>query len=286
MNWIFALIYIVCAPLVGGLLAGIDLKITARMQGRKGPPIVQPFYDVIKLLHKESEVVNRAETFLVVMFLLFMMATGFIFFSGGDMLLVIFALTLSSIFLLMAAYSTNSPYSNMGADRELLAMMSYEPMVLFTAMGFYMVGKTFAVDALSAAQIPAIIYLPGVFVGFVFILTFKFRKSPFDISTSHHAHQELVKGLTTEFSGPTLAIYEIVHWYENIMLLGFVYLFFSWNAIISPFVGVLVCLGIYFLEILIDNSFARVRWLWALKHVWIVTATAGFLNLVILSFLL
>jgi Formate hydrogenlyase subunit 4 len=212
-----------------------------------------------------------------------MVATGAIFFSGGDILLVIFALTLSSIFLLMAAYSTNSPYSNLGADRELIAMMSYEPMLLFTAMGYYLFAKTFSVSEIASSGMPPIVYLPGIFIGFVFILTFKFRKSPFDISTSHHAHQELVSGLTTEFSGPTLAIVEVAHWYENVMLLGFIYLFFSWNSVMSPFIALGVCLLVYFLEILIDNSFARVRWRWALSTVWILTATAGFLNIVLMS---
>jgi ech hydrogenase subunit B len=283
MGLTFTLLYIFCAPLIGGFLAGLDLKISARMQGRQGPPVLQPFYDVIKLLHKEASIVNRAETFLVIMFLLFMIATGAIFFSGGDILLVIFALTLSSIFLLMAAYSTNSPYSNLGADRELIAMMSYEPMLLFTAMGFYLFANTFTISGIASSGIPPIVYLPGIFVGFVFILTFKFRKSPFDISTSHHAHQELVKGLTTEFSGPTLAVVEVTHWYENVMLLGFIYLFFSWNAVFSPVIAVAVCLLVYFLEILIDNSFARVRWRWALSTVWILTMTAGFLNIVLIS---
>ncbi len=286
MNWLYALIYIVLAPFLGGLLAGTDLKITARMQGRKGPPVLQPFYDVMKLFRKEAVVVNHAETFLVVMFLLFMVVTGALFFSGGDLLLVIFALTLSSIFLLMAAYSTNSPYSNLGADRELLAMMAYEPMVLFMAMGLYLSDRTFSVSGMMVSELPSILYLPGVFIGFVYILTFKFRKSPFDISTSHHAHQELVSGLTTEFAGPTLALVEITHWYENIMLLGFVYLFFAWDSPISPLVAVFACLFIYFLEILMDNSFARVRWKWALKTAWGLTVTVGFLNLVILSLIL
>jgi len=286
MSWLTALVYILLAPVLGGLISGIDRKITAHMQGRVGPPVLQPFYDVIKLFRKEAAVVNRAETFLVIMFCLFMVVTGTLFFSGGDMLLVIFALTLASIFLLIAAYSTNSPYSNMGADRELLTMMAYEPMVLFTAMGFYLVAHTFAVGDMVSAPMPAVLYMPGIFVGFVFILTFKFRKSPFDLSTSHHAHQELVKGLTTEFAGPTLALVEVAHWYENIMLLGFIYLFFSWNSAISPLVGVIACLVVYFLEILVDNTFARVRWKFALSTTWILTATAGFLNLILLSWII
>ena len=44
--------YIIFAPILGGLTSGIDRKITARMQGRQGPPVLQPFYDVIKLLKK------------------------------------------------------------------------------------------------------------------------------------------------------------------------------------------------------------------------------------------
>jgi formate hydrogenlyase subunit 4 len=212
-----------------------------------------------------------------------MVATGAIFFSGGDILLVIFALTLSNIFLLLAAYSTNSPYSNLGADRELLAMMAYEPMVLFTAMGFYLVAHSFNVSVISSSGIPSVVYMPGIFIGFVLILTFKFRKSPFDISTSLHVHQELVSGLTTEFSGPTLAVVEMTHWYEYVMLLGFIYLFFSWNAAISPVVAVTACLVTYFFEILVDNSFARARWKWALQNTWILTATAGFLNVILLS---
>jgi ech hydrogenase subunit B len=150
-------------------------------------------------------------------------------------------------------------------------------------MGFYLADRSFSVGNIMRSQLPSIIYLPGIFIGFVYILTFKFRKSPFDISTSHHAQQELVSGLTTEFAGPTLAIVEIAHWYENIMLLGFVYLFFSWKSPISPLVAVAVCLLVYFLEILMDNSFARVRWKWALKTAWGVTAAVGFLNLVILT---
>ena len=61
----------------------------------------------------------------------------------------------------------------------------------------------------------------------MFILVFKMRKSPFDLSGSHHAHQEIVRGVTTEFSGRTLALIEIAHWYETAVVLGMVALFFA-----------------------------------------------------------
>ena len=78
---------------------------------------------------------------------------------------------------------------------------------------------------------------------------------PFDLSSSHHAHQEIVKGLTTEFAGPTLGLVEIAEWYENVLLYGVVYIFFRYNSTLSIVLALVICLLVYFLEILIDNTF-------------------------------
>lgn len=59
----------------------------------------------------------------------------------------------------------------------------------------------------------------------LYILTFKLRKSPFDLSMSHHGHQEIVKGITTEYSGRDLAVIEVTHWYETIIAFTLIYLF-------------------------------------------------------------
>lgn len=285
MNIVTALLYIVLAAFVGGLLAGVDRVISARMQGRQGPPLLQPFYDVLKLFSKEAIVVNDVQNFFIIGFLVFVIFTGAIFFAGGDLLLAIFALTLASIFLVMGAYSSNSPYSTIGAERELIQMMSYEPMLLAMAIGQYMHSGTFNIGQMIQSKTMAIGYLPGVFLGFVFILTIKLRKSPFDVSTSHHAHQEVVKGLTTEFSGRNLALMEIAHWYENVFFLGIVALFFLNASAWSWPLAIVVSLLVFFLEILIDNSSARVKWQAMLKTTWILTFCIGFLNLVIINIL-
>ncbi len=279
---IFVVAYLVLAPLVGGLLAGFDRVISARMQGRVGPPLLQPFYDVFKLREKESITVNRVQDFYVMCFFIFVLVTGGIFFAGGDLLLVIFTLTLASVFLIVAAFSSNSPYSQVGAERELLQMMAYEPMVLITAVGFYVVEGSFEVRQIVSGTAMDLLPLIGIFLGFIFILTIKFRKSPFDLSMSHHAHQELVKGLTTEFSGKTLALIEVAHWYENIFLLGFVFLFFANGTVWGTVIGVVVCLLAYFLEVLIDNSFARMKWQVAINSAWIVALVLGMVNLFII----
>lgn len=274
--------YLILAPVVGGLLAGLDRIVSARMQGRVGPPLFQPFYDVFKLTEKEDITVNKIQDFYVLCFFLFVVVTGAFFFAGESLLMIIFTLTLASVFLILAAFSSNSPYAQVGAERELLLMMAYEPMVLLTAIGFYVQLGSFRVDEIISAESMPLLPLIGIFAGYVYILTIKFRKSPFDLSTSHHGHQELVKGLTTEFSGKTLAIMEVAHWYENVFLLGIVFLFFMNGSALMVVVGLIICAVTYFFEVFIDNTFARVKWQLALNYAWAVAFVLGGINLFIL----
>ena len=280
-SFIIAIVYLIGAPFAGALLEGLDRKVAARMQGRKGPSLFQPLYDIHKLFCKQSVVVNSVQDFLVCGFLVFVVFTGALFFWGGDILLVFFALTLAGIFFIMSACSANAPFSSMGAQRELMQMMAYEPMVLLTAIGFYIATGSFSVRQIAQAPVSAICYLPGFFVGFLFILTIKFRKSPFDISTSHHAHQEMVRGITTELSGNILALVTLSHWYENVFLLGVVGLFIINSSWVSIPAAILVCLAAFLFETLVDNVFPRVKWQEMLKWTWIVTLAAGGINLMI-----
>lgn len=274
------IIYLVAAPLLGGLLTGLDRKITARMQSRLGPPLLQPFYDVMKLWRKESIVVRRSQNFYIFFFFVLIVFTGALFFAGSDLLLVIFALTLAAIFFVLGAYKASSPYSFIGAERELIQMMAYEPMVLLTAVGMYLVTDSFYVHDIVAAKQMPIIALPGVFLAFLYSLEIKFRKSPFDLSFSHHAHQELVRGIATEFSGRSLAMIEVAHWIETVLLLGWVFLFFAG----SPVLGVLAAAFVFLFVIFVDNTFARLKWPTAIKSAWIVTAVLGFGNILIIPF--
>lgn len=275
---------IILTPFVGGLLTGIDRVITARMQGRQGPPVLQPFYDVLKLIQKESIEVNLMHRFYVYISLIFIVFTAVIMLTGGDILLAIFALTLGSIFFVLGGYASNSPYSLIGSERELLQMMAYEPMVLLTGIGLYYADKSFFIKDIITASAPAVLQLPGLFLGLLFILTFKLRKSPFDFSMGHHGHQEIVQGITTEYSGRDLAVIEITHWYETVIALTFVFVFFATKAPISYVFATLACILAYFLEIVIDNGFARTKWQLALNSSWIITAVLGTVNLLVLSF--
>lgn len=277
--------FVILAPIAGCLLDGLDRKISARMQGRVGPPILQPYYDVRKLFEKDDVSVNTVEGIYVTCALIFSFLAGGIFYSGGNFLLVAFIITLSALFFIMAAYCVRSPFSELGAHRETLQVMSYEPMVLFVAVGLFLATGTFDVDGVFFMHAPIVTTVWGIFLGLLFVLAIKLRKSPFDLSYSHHAHQELVKGVTNEMSGPTLAKVQIMHWCENILFLGWCGMFFVWGAGWTVIIGVLAALVIWFFEIWIDNNFARVKWQLMLKSAWLVALVAGGINMAVLAYL-
>ncbi len=282
-RFLMMFLFVVLAPFLGGLLDGLDRKISARMQGRKGPGILQPFYDVGKLFQKQYLRINGFQLLMVMSYWFFVVLTGALFFGGFDMLMCFFSLSTAAMFLILASTSTHSPFSTIGSHREMMQMMAYEPMVLLTAVGFYRATGTFRVCDIINADIPTIAYTPGFFVGFVFILTIKMRKSPFDLSTSHHAHQEVVKGVTTEMVGIEYATTTIAEWYENVFLLGVVGLFFVNSNPLSYLVAIAAVAVVFFVEILIDNTSARVKWQLMLKLAWGVSLVTGGLNLFILD---
>ena len=279
---IFVLAYLIFAPFLGALLDGVDRIISARMQRRKGPKLLQPFYDLGKLFSKERIGVNDVQLFLNMSYLVILMIAGSMLFAGADLLMVLFILSTADMFLIMAASSDSSPYSNIGSSREMLQMMAYEPLTLLVAVGFYLTTDSFLVSDIIHEDVSAVLWMPGLLAGFMFTTAIKFRKSPFDLSTSHHAHQEMVKGLTTEMSGTTLAIMNIAEYYERVLLLGIFCLFFVNSTWWSWIVAVVLCGVIFFLETLWDNVSARVKWKTLLYSCWVVTLVAGGVNILIL----
>ncbi len=278
------ILFAIISPILGCLLSGLDRIISARMQGRVGPPLLQPYYDIRKLLLKEKKSVNGIDSRYLSAALLFTAFAGGVFFSGGNLLMSIFLLAMANLLIIVAAYSTRSPYAEVGAHREILQVLSYEPMIILMAVAFSMKTHSFDVESVFYLDKPLIIFMIPIFIGFCYVLTIKLRKSPFDLASSHHAHQELVKGTTTEMSGSNLAKVEIIHMSETILFLGWVGMFFVNNSMISLVIAIIVALLIWFFEIIIDNNFARVKWQVMVASSWIVTAICTIATFVILIF--
>jgi len=193
-----------------------------------------------------------------------------------DLLLIFFVQAVGAIFLVVGALSSTSPYSHIGAHRELLQILSYEPLLVLVVIGIYLETGSFKLADIQAWPQPLLLKLPFLFVVLGYALTIKLRKSPFDLSTCHHAHQELVKGLLTDYSGPFLALTEVGHWFEVVLLLGLCTLFWS-----TSWIGMLVLLvSTYFLEVLVDNVTSRMNWRWMLSYVWGVGLTLSLVNLI------
>ena len=258
--------YIIVAPFLGGLIVGLDRKITARMQNRIGPPIIQPFYDLIKLWGKEPFLASSFQPILAMGYFGFIF-TGLILLAfRQDLLHIIFTLTLADICLIVAAYNSKSPYSNLGGRRELLSMLSYEPLMVLTAISVQVVTGTFLVKGIFEYGTPLLLLMPAAYVTQQLVLIIDMKKSPYDVAGSGHAHQELVRGVYTEFSGYTLALIELGHWTKLVFILSLISLFWAQNLII----GWALALLLWFIAIVADNIYPRLTWKSMLRTSWVL----------------
>ncbi len=267
---------VVLAPFIGAFIQGVDRVLTARMQGRKGPPVLQPFYDILKLLRKEHVVVNSQQVLYAYMHLAMIVLSLFMLFMGQDALMLLFILAFSTLALVLGGMSVRSPYSRIGAQREIVMMVAYEPILILMIIGIYLVNGNFQLQSVFDSQKPLLLSMPLLFVAYLSVVMIKFQKSPFDLATSHHAHQEIVKGLTLEFSGPCLGVIEIAHCYEVAFFLALVGMFWVTNLwIAAALMG-----GVFVLSLLLDNLCARLTTMWMFRFMWTVTLGLALTNIV------
>ena len=243
---------LVLGPVAIGLLLGIDRKITARMQGRVGPPIVQPFYDLVKLLAKSPMVMNNGQIVFAFSCLVLQVAALALLVFRGDLLIVFFLSGAGSVALVLGAFSARSPYSYFGSQRELLQILAYEPVLLLVILLIGFDNETFTVRNLDTSLLPS---LGLALLALMIVLVIKLQKSPYDIAT---AHQEIVSGPYVEYSGPFLGVTKLAHWFELAVVLG-IFTLFYWNpnAIVSIAGKLAIVAVAMFVTQLIDNSTSR-----------------------------
>lgn len=274
--WLYGALVLAAAPLLGAFLTAFDRKITARMQGRIGPPWRQPFYDLIKLFCKTPMALHRPQLIYATLHLVFMMAAVLLLAQGRDLLMVLFVQAFSVICLVLGGMSVRSPYSWIGSQRKIMQMLGVEPIFLLMIVALYLRDGTFLGSDLFARNEPLLPSMPLLFLAFLCAVAIEFEKSPFDLASSHHAHQELVKGVTLEYSGPFLGIIEIAHFYEIAFFFGLLTAFWHTNIIIALLLGFG---GMIFMAVL-DNSFARLTPVWMLRFMWTVPLSMALANLI------
>ncbi len=233
MSFILKIIAGAALMLLTGVLAilfeGVDRVLHAKMQRRWGPPLLQPFYDILKLLGKENIVPRRANKWLfntapwfsvAIMLLVFMYipvgSLPAISGTGGGMILIIYLLGLSGVCMALGGFASGNPIANVGAQREMILMMSYElPLaVVISTMAWLayrvgMPGQPFSLETFSSMSVWGVVGKPGVlgilllFISLVLVVPGETGKGPMDIP---EAKTEILEGLSIEYSGVNLAL--------------------------------------------------------------------------------
>ncbi|MBN1856391.1 MAG: NADH-quinone oxidoreductase subunit H [Dehalococcoidia bacterium] len=264
----------IAGTVVGLLYLGIDRILVARMQSRVGPPLVQPFRDVGKLMMKESIIPNGSLRWLFqfapvmcvmgsVALLLYIPLFGqpALFEGSGDAMLIIYLLTVPSLALVAGGFASSSPYASVGAQREIVVMIGYEfPLsvtVVSLAWRILQVTDANAFALSTMAQYPIWdIVGPLGFIGAILLLISliavtpgELGRVPFDIA---EAETELAGGLMVEYSGRNLALFYLGNAVRGFAVLSLmVALFFPYGIAtsigISGTVAVAVVDGLFFL---------------------------------------
>ena len=267
---------LILAPTIGTLLSGFDRKFTARLQGRVGPSFWQPVYDIFKLFGKQQILVHRTQIAYAILHLFFLMLTVVLLVLGEDLLMILFCQAFSALCLVIASMSVRSPYSWIGSQRKILQMLAYEPTLVLLILAVYLQNNSFLGAKVLENDTPLIYSMPLMFISLLFVIAIEFEKSPFDVASSHHAHQEIVKGTTLEFSGPFLGLIEVAHAYEMAMFFGLMVAF--WHT--SLIMGIVLALVGFILVLLMDNICARLTSWWMVRFMWTIPLTLSLANLI------
>ena len=164
---------------------------------------------------------------------------------GQDLLMILFCQAFSALCLVIAAMSVRSPYSWIGSQRKILQMLAYEPTLVLLILAVYLRTDSFMGCKVLESGTPLIYSMPLLFVSLLCVICIEFEKSPFDVASSHHAHQEIVKGTMLEFSGPFLGLIELAHAYEMAIFFGLMVAFWHTSlimGIVLAFFGFLMVL--------------------------------------------
>jgi len=264
------------APILGGLAFGAERIVRARMQSRIGPPLMQPFYDFFKLMDKRPLMVHSLHAVMGIMYFVACWFALVVLFLGNDLLVAVFFHVIAVLALTIGAFSVRSPYSVIGAMRELMHMISYEPLMVLMVVGFYEVVGSFNLkDILTYQGIP-ILQMPVIFVSFVLAIPMMLHKSPFDVA---EAHQEIIGGVEIEYSGP---FYEAVYtgkWIEYVYVFFFVFLFAGSHYLL----GLGLVLAVFIFINALDNATARLDFRRMVKFSWFMLIPLSALNIIFLA---
>jgi len=279
LNVLFWVVVIPGTVVLGLITSWIVRKVSALVQWRVGPPLFQPFYDVAKLMGKETLVPQEAQQtvfmaaplvglagVLLLSIILWRTAfyqTAFV----GDIIVVIYLMVLPSLALILGSSASASPHASVGTAREMKLVMGYElPLVLaFVVVIIKTGGKLNLAEV--AAQAPGL-SVSGMLAFLVALLCVQAKLGfvPFDMA---EAETELGSGVLMEYSGALLAVWKLMQAAMLVALPLFLVTAFLGGFATALWLGLLEYVLILVLVILIKNTNPRVRIDQAMKFFWV-----------------
>jgi NADH-quinone oxidoreductase subunit H len=270
--------------LMSFLYSGILRKVAARMQNRIGPPVWQPILDFLKLLGKEDIIPEQAKPgyslwpFVALgaalMAALMIPVGGLSALSIGTNLIIIFYfLAMSSVALYLSGFASSNPFSTIGAVRKITQAVGYEfPFIVSLAVPALLAGTLdpLGISSFQAGGTWIAFSYPLAFMGFLVALLAKTETPPFHVPG---AHQEIVAGYYTEYTGTRLAFIELTHFVKLFALTSLgVALYLGPSPDIFSFL--IKSMGLLFLAILARTVFARLRIDHVFRLAWLFGAIA------------
>jgi NADH-quinone oxidoreductase subunit H len=294
--WRILLAVFVWPGLLGGALLGwlflwINRKLMARLQGRKGPPFYQPFFDFVKLMGKETIVaggMNRIVFSALPLVALISMTFALALLPlpgnplrsfNGDLILLIYLLEMPALCEILTGFVTRSLYAQVGATREAILSLGYNVPFLTALIAL-------AVHAKSSSLQEIVTATPGpalVFVALAILLSVpaRLKSNPFSIA---NAESEIVAGILTEYNSKPLAIFELVHGLELTALAGLfgvIFLPFAHSVMTGLAIYILCALVLIFLTTGLAAATARLKVQHALRFFWSWGVAASVLSIVV-----
>ncbi|MEW6525239.1 MAG: complex I subunit 1 family protein [Spirochaetota bacterium] len=199
------------------LYEGIIRKLTAKVQSRQGPPIYQPYLDLLKLLGKNNLVSDNwafklapMMAFAAVTAVVTIVPIGFkpnMLTQYADVITIVYLLTLAGISILLGALSSKNAYAMIGASREMITMIMVEPILAMTFILGAVRMKSLAIDASMFSILSTGYSWSVVLMLVVYLMALQafVARQPFDIS---EAEVEILEGPFIEYSGPNYALFK------------------------------------------------------------------------------
>lgn len=272
----FPLINIVLGLVFAPLLLGVINRVKAIMAGRKGQPLLQAYYDIIKQL-KKGAVYSHTTSWIFRAGPMVGMACALVCLSivplggvsaplafPGDLLLMAYMFGLMRFFTVIAALDTGSSFEGMGASREVLFSALAEPAFL---VGLAAIARKTGLLSLSqilpsiSAISPAVVL---VIIAFIVIFLCENARIPFDDPNTHLELTMIHEVMVLDHSGPDFAciLYgsALKMWGLGSVIIGMIFPVASGDF---PLISVMEALGgLFVLAIfvgIVESSMARLR---------------------------